>query len=86
MSNDDMTSADDNLSGCFWWSSKQDDMLSDPAHFDERPRLRNFACLDDGREVRYTTMSSTLDHGCEWDDVKLLGHGRYLRSERQEVV
>lgn len=64
----------------FWYSSKQND-LKDRPDFEGRRQFRNFAKLDDGRKVEYTLMTSTTEHGAQWDDIRLLGHGKYLRSK-----
>jgi hypothetical protein len=65
--------------GFFWYSQKQAQSRDD--YWTDRPKLRLFARLDDGREVEYTHKHETKDHGCKWDDLIFLGHGTYSRSE-----
>lgn len=66
--------------GYFWYSKKQADIRRNPP-VDTATKFRNFAILDDGREVEYTLKNDTENHGCTWDDMVFLGHGKYSRSE-----
>ena len=40
----------------------------------------NYAILENGEEVLYSSCSRSMNHNLGWDDVVFLGKGRYSRS------
>lgn len=67
----------------FFFSAKQAEVYGNQNSYTFRvrfPHPMNYALID-GKEVLYTTVSETPEHGCKWDDMKYLGQGKYSHSK-----
>ena len=63
----------------FWYSRKQSSRNTNS--FERNLRFNNY-CEIDGEIKFYTSCSSTMDHGCAWDDMEYLGYGVWHHADR----
>ena len=47
--------------------------------------VQNYAIIN-GKEVPYNICSSTMDHGCLWDDMVFLGEGEWSRCTKFNLL